>query len=122
VAQSSAGQARYRQAWERRWAVLRQEERARAERARRVLPDVVEDLARRGAKRVILFGSLATGRFGLDSDIDLAVSGVEDLFAAGAEAERLAGMRVDLVPLEDAHAHVAKRVASEGTILYERPR
>lgn len=70
-----------------------------------------------GAHRVWVFGSLTTGGFGLDSDIDLAVEGLPrtSLFKAGAAIERLAEkFQVDLIPLEDADPLLRERVIREG--------
>ena len=112
--------APYVEAWRTRWADLRRRERERTLRARVALGAIAETLVRHGARRVILFGSLATGRFGLDSDIDVAVEGVAEIFAAAAEAERVSGFTIDLLPLESAFDHVRRRVEREGVILHER--
>lgn len=55
-------------AWADRLAGMREERRERLEVE---LPRLVEGLARLGAGKVILFGSMAGGRVGLTSDIDL---------------------------------------------------
>ncbi|MEZ4583978.1 MAG: nucleotidyltransferase domain-containing protein [Caldilineaceae bacterium] len=59
------------------------------------------------ATRVILFGSLARGRFRLDSDIDLAVAGLAkgDLFRAMAGALEFTNRWVDIKPLEEVDPH-----------------
>ena len=68
------------------------------------------------ATRVVLFGSLAQGRFLPDSDIDLAVSGlpVADFFAALAQAGKLSEFPVDLKPLEDLDPHFKARILATG--------
>lgn len=53
---------------------------------------------RYGATRIILFGSLAQGRFHEDSDIDLAVAGIEPgrFFFALGELLPLSPFPIDL--------------------------
>jgi predicted nucleotidyltransferase len=112
----------YREAWCKRWADLRRREAERADHARASLPAIVELLVRSGARRVVLFGSLARGRFGLDSDIDVAVEGLADPFRAAADAERETGFELDVVPIESAFPHVLRRVEVEGVVLHELAR
>lgn len=82
---------------------------ARMERARQVLVD-------RGAKRVILFGSLAAERGGPESDVDLAVEGlpVAQHIDALASLMELFGGRVDLVRMEEAGESLRGRIEAEG--------
>jgi len=59
-------------------------------------------LARHGASNLRLFGSVARGEEGPESDIDLLVDigedrGFDDYLALSAELETLLGRRVDLV-------------------------
>lgn len=72
---------------------------------------------RHGARRVVLFGSLARGTWVPErSDIDLAVEGVSEsgyLSALGA-AQMCALGPVDLVRLEDASASLREAVQREG--------
>ncbi len=73
-----------------------------------------------GARRVVLFGSLARGDLHAMSDIDLAAEGIdpEELFRAGADLARLAGdIEVDLVPLEIASPGLLARLDEEGVEL-----
>lgn len=69
-----------------------------------------------GATRVVLFGSLARGRFRLDSDIDLAVAGLAkgDLFRAMGDAMALTDRWVDIKPLEDVDPHFRRRIFETG--------
>ncbi|MEZ4610032.1 MAG: nucleotidyltransferase domain-containing protein [Caldilineaceae bacterium] len=69
-----------------------------------------------GATRVILFGSLARGRFRLDSDIDLAVAGLAkgDLFRAMAGALEFTNRWVDIKPLEEVDPHFRLRILETG--------
>jgi hypothetical protein len=75
-----------------------------------------------GANNVRLFGSVARGDDGPDSDIDLLVDvapGV-GLFALGrmrSEAERILGSSVDIVPANSLKPDVAQRVLAEAISL-----
>jgi len=64
----------------------------------------------------VLFGSLASGRFRPDSDIDLAVEGLAaaSFFRALAQASRLSLFPLDLKPLEDLAPHFKARVRQTG--------
>lgn len=69
---------------------------------------------------VLLFGSLATGQFGLDSDIDLAVSGLpeEHFLKAYGIAESIAeSIRVDIVQLEYARESLRANIERDGVVL-----
>jgi uncharacterized protein len=82
-----------------------------------------EALARRSdLRRVVLFGSVATGTADERSDIDLAVVGLSDreYFLASADAVEAAGVEVDLVQLEQAPASLCAVVERDGITLYER--
>jgi len=69
-----------------------------------------------GATRVLLFGSLARGRFVPDSDIDLAVAGLPAavFFPALAQASKLSEFPIDLKPLEDLEPYFRERVLATG--------
>ena len=77
-----------------------------------ILPQLVERLARAGAREIYLFGSLAEGRFRRSSDIDLAVRGLDDrtLSRVSSELSAAAGRRVDLVPLDEVPTGLALRI------------
>jgi uncharacterized protein len=71
-----------------------------------------------GATNLRLFGSVARGDDGPESDIDLLVDIAPDigLFALGrmrSEAERILGSSVDIVPANSLKADVAERVLAE---------
>jgi uncharacterized protein len=71
-----------------------------------------------GATNVRLFGSVARGDDGPDSDIDLLVDVAPEvgLFALGrmrTEAERILGSSVDIVPANSLKPDVAARVLAE---------
>ncbi|MBI4700582.1 MAG: nucleotidyltransferase domain-containing protein [Deltaproteobacteria bacterium] len=110
-------------AWRERF---RQAETARArlaEQARSRLPALVRHLAAAGARRVWLFGSLADEAFHEGSDIDLAAEGLPAgaaLFRLAVELDRVAApFRIDLVPLEDAHAPVRAGILARGELLHD---
>jgi predicted nucleotidyltransferase len=70
---------------------------------RRRRDDIVAAAARHGARRVRVFGSVADGTAGADSDVDLLVDIDDDvgLFALSAlelELEEILGRPVDVVP------------------------
>ena len=93
--------------------------RASAERARTIsarLPAAASLLKKAGASKVWLFGSLATGAFDLESDVDLAAQDLprSDYFNALAELRTLLGCPVDLVRIEEAPAPLAERVLTDG--------
>lgn len=102
----------------------REIESARAARAatlRSRLPGLVRYLVDElGARRVFLFGSLASGQVHERSDIDLAVEGVplEGYWRALVRLSDLAGASVDLVLLEDASPSLRRRVAAHGELLH----
>ena len=99
-------------------ARLSPDERARVDGRIRL---AAERLRRLGARRVVLFGSLARGDgFGDGSDVDLAV---EDL-PAGAywqgwrlAEEVLGGLQVDLVALEKASGPLRRAIERDGVEL-----
>jgi predicted nucleotidyltransferase len=71
-----------------------------------------------GARNVRLFGSVARGEDGPESDIDLLVDIEPDvgLFALGqmrSEAERILGSSVDIVPVNSLKRDVAERALAE---------
>lgn len=101
-----------RRAAERR---ARADERSRAIRER--LPEAKRLLIERhGARRVVLFGSLARGAMTEHSDVDLAVEGLRSsaYFTAIADLTGLLDSPVDLVELETAPASLHARLALEG--------
>jgi len=79
---------------------------------------IAEELIKRfGAKRVVLFGSLARGDFGIRSDIDLAAWGIPptDYFRAVAFATGLASAwKVDLIDADDCSAALREVIVREG--------
>ena len=79
-------------------------------------------LARYGLRNPRVFGSVARGEEGPDSDVDLLVDVPEGVGLVGlgrcqAEIEQLLGTRVDLVPAADLKAGVAAEVLAEALAL-----
>ncbi len=108
-------------------AVLRRRERnrrrraeARAQALRHKLPEAARLLKNEyGASRLVLFGSLASGGVTENSDVDLAVEGLEPelYFPALADLMGLFGTGVDLVRVEHAPPSLAERIQQEGVAL-----
>ncbi len=87
--------------------------------------DAITALARKyGLRELAVFGSVARGEAGPESDIDfLYVPGPEtpldwSLFQVADELERLLGRRVDLVPKEHLHWVIRDRVLAEARPVY----
>lgn len=72
--------------------------------AKALVPELAGALKAAGARRVVLFGSLALGLFRPSSDIDLAVAGLTESALARLERELtlLAGRSVELANLDSA--------------------
>lgn len=90
---------------------------ARAERLRAQVPACARLLRARGARRVVLFGSLATGAQPHEStDVDLAVWGLSEAAARDLilDLEDLVSAEVDLVRMESAAPSLVSRVAQDG--------
>ena len=110
-----------REALARRLAASQADDERAAAAARASLPGLVDLLVREfGATRVVLYGSLVTGLFRADSDIDLAVTGVpaERFMTALGRVRELAGRRVDLVDLDWAEASLQQVIARRGEVLH----
>jgi predicted nucleotidyltransferase len=67
------------------------------------IQEAAQALKANGAQEVYLFGSAATDKFGDDSDIDLAVSGLppEKFLKAMGAARRILRKPLDLVDLDE---------------------
>ena len=85
------------------------------------LDPLVQILAKCGAKRVFLFGSVARGEARPGSDVDLACEGLPPgrFFEALGKLLLCTGKDVDLVDLDKAAAPLRKRLEKEGVLLYE---
>ncbi len=96
------------------WRAERMPEAAAAARA------LVEQL---GARRVLLFGSLACDSATPESDVDLWVEGLpEDAFvdAVSLVRQHITATEVDVVRAEWARASIRERALREGVVLHER--
>jgi len=114
--------ARYRATAQRRAKQERREQLRRTDRARVVADEAAKFLKEKfGAKRVILFGSLAHGdHFHRRSDIDLAVEGVspQDFWRAWAALDTLGReFELDLVDVETASPALRQQIEQEGVQL-----
>jgi len=99
--------------------------RQRAQKAYESLPKLVRILSDDyDAVRVILFGSLAREEFRINSDIDLAVSGMpaENYFKALGHLLLESPCSCDLVTIEDASDLLKQRIEEDGVILYDKER
>jgi len=104
---------------ERRRSEQRRSE-AEAARRHRAVRDAVRTLLLDGAvRRAWLIGSLAWGRPGVGSDVDLVVEGLDASSHAGAWAKLQSTVqaRVDLLRFEDLPAAFRARVLEEGELL-----
>jgi predicted nucleotidyltransferase len=80
--------------------------------------DILRIAAKHGARNVRVFGSVARGEAGPESDIDLLVEVGPDhtpFFPGGliADLEELLGKRVQVVTQEGLHWYIRKRVLDE---------
>lgn len=94
---------------------------AQAMQAKRVASSLALELRNRfGAKKVVLFGSLARGEFSGRSDIDLAVWGIPpgEFYRAVAFASGYSKTwEVDLVDIEDCSQTLKGNIEQEGVVL-----
>ncbi len=110
----------YREAWKRRLKEKGEEVERKKELLMKKVKLCAHELKRLGGKRVILFGSLVTGRFRKDSDVDIAVDGlsVDAYFEAlRILEEMLDDVTFDLIDLNEALPSVKKRIEREGVEL-----
>lgn len=73
------------------------------------------------ANKIVVFGSLVKDKFGQDSDIDIAASGIapEDFFTALAAVNRNGERWIDLKPIESLEPRFKSRIFSTGKTIYE---
>lgn len=103
--------------WRQAEAESKARAKARADALRSLLPAAKQLLqSRHGARRVVLFGSLARGDATERSDVDLAVEGLEPtaFFPAIADLTGLFDSPVDLVEIERAPPSLLARLELEG--------
>lgn len=112
--------APYVAAWKRRLAAEREAGERRREEAwevaRRAARLLVDEF---GVRRVVVFGSLAWGRFRPDSDIDLAVEGLppDRFFRADARLAWELPVPIDLKLLTGCTPSLRQRIEEEGVEL-----
>ena len=93
----------------------------RAKRVRSLLASVARLLRQKGARRIWLFGSMASGGHPHgDSDVDLVVEGLPavGLIRTMLEVEQVLGVEVDLTRLEESCGSLRARIAREGEELH----
>lgn len=96
--------------------ILKRREKQALSQAKRLSVQLCE---RFGAKEVLLFGSLAKGRFDYASDIDLAVKGMQADYLKGyAFCLGETDFPLDLKVYEEMPAWLRKKVDKEGRTLY----
>lgn len=114
--------APYVAAWRRRWLgeekAIRQRRSQALEEAERAARFLAEHY---GVRKVVLFGSLAWGRFRSTSDVDLAVSGLapERFFRAAGDLDRELSVPVDLKLISDCPPTLRQRIEEQGVVLHE---
>lgn len=114
---------KYVEYWRRRQDERQRQNRQLAKQARSDLEAVIAALVQEyDVKQIVLFGSLARGRFAHGSDVDLAVEGIppREFFAAMALANRLTPLWIYLKPMEDLEPHFRERVFETGEVMYEK--
>ena len=84
--------------------------------------EILRIAAKHGARNVRVFGSVARGEAGPDSDVDLLVEvgpGRTPFFPGGliADLEDLLGKKVQVVTQEDLHWYIRDRVLEEAVPL-----
>ena len=115
--------AAQRQHWQQRLDAEAAAVSERAAAARQLAQDAAERLLQRwpDLQGIWLFGSLHDGRFGLSSDVDLAVAGLpgDALLNAMALLEPLqhGEIVIDLVRLEDLDPHWQQRIRERAEVL-----
>jgi predicted nucleotidyltransferase len=108
---------RYVEYWQQAQARQLRSRQQAADQAWKAVAEMAEVLRRDfGASRIVVFGSLAKGRFAEESDIDLAVAGIpkERFFEALAKVNRHSQRWVDLKPLEDLDPYFRQRILQTG--------
>ncbi len=83
---------------------------------------IIEVCRRYRAKKIILFGSRATGQNTPVSDIDIAVSGADDFDGLSADLKYndFTLLDIDIVNLEDRLSReLTEDIARDGVVLYE---
>lgn len=77
-------------------------------------------LREHGAKKIILYGSMARGDFHKDSDMDLCFEGIPeyDYFRVLSECLMHAKRRLNLIDFESTRGRLRENILMEGKIIY----
>ena len=80
---------------------------------------------RYGVTRASIYGSVARGEAGPNSDVDMIVSleeplGLFKFFEMQDALEEMLGCKVDLATPDSINPHLARRIAPDLTAIYER--
>jgi len=90
--------------------------------------DLIKDLLKvksiligQGARKIILYGSLARGDYKSNSDIDICVEGIpnDSYFRAIAQCLMEINRRIIVLDFDKLQGYFKERILSEGKILYE---
>ena len=78
-------------------------------------------LIKQGARKIILYGSLARGDYKPNSDIDICVEGIPNgsYFRATAQCLMEINRRISVLDFGKLQGYFKERILSEGKILYE---
>ena len=83
--------------------------------------EILRTAARHGASNLRVFGSVARGDAGPESDVDFLADGLENCSWGGGalliDLQNLLGRKVDLVSPEDLHWYIRERVLKEAVRL-----
>ena len=115
----------YVEGWKRRIAARKEALRSEAAHARTAAARAADLLVDKyGVRRVLLFGSLARGKFREGSDIDLAVEGLAKgaYLKALVDVGRLTDTPVELKLLEECRGYFLERILTEGLVLRDAER
>lgn len=110
---------KYKGAWKERKEREETELEARSTQLIEKIRVCADEIRKLGGKRIILFGSLAAGRFRKGSDVDIAVEGlsVKGYFEAlGILEDILGDVPFDLVDMREALPSVREKIKKEGIV------
>lgn len=110
-------------------AHFKKREKEKAEQRKKVAQQALKEVKKKvpaltgdfpEIKKIMLFGSLAEGRFGRSSDIDLYIEGLkpENYYKALHKLEDLLGKEVELYTDTDSKDFIEK-IKTRGIVLYE---